>query len=251
MVRSYLNFANQPAKTPNKFTNTSRTGPLGTRNIPRPGAGLPRQSPKPEFGPNKASAPTPNRPTGFTSNPSGTGTDAGNRAARAMRSKTPTAQRAAGDASRAVSMIKSISKGPAATAAALAADDIRNRGVADGTLKGKSSFETRGAITPGTRVNEIGAKGGGKPSSGDPSTFPTGKTTPTPSPRPRSVTTEKPAPKPKQTGPITTAQAGEVGGPKSAVSTYKDKSDTKGLSVGRYKTLAQHRAAVAAQNNKK
>ena len=65
----------------------------------------------------------------------------------------------------------------------------------------------------------------------------------------RSVTTEKPKPKPS--GPITTAQAGDnVGTPKSAISTYRDKADTKGLSVGRYRTLAQHRAAVAAQKNK-
>jgi len=71
--------------------------------------------------------------------------------------------------------------------------------------------------------------------------------------QPRSVTTERPsAPRPKPSGPITTAQAGDnVGTPKSAVSTYRDKTDTKGLSVGRYKTLAQHRAAVAAQKNKK
>jgi len=66
--------------------------------------------------------------------------------------------------------------------------------------------------------------------------------------RQRSVTTERPKP----SGPITTAQAGDnVGTPKSAVSTYRDPTDTKGLSVGRYKTLAQHRAAVAAQKNKK
>jgi len=66
----------------------------------------------------------------------------------------------------------------------------------------------------------------------------------------RSVTTERPKPKPS--GPITTAQAGDnVGTPKSAISTYRDKADTKGLSVGRYRTLAQHRAAVAAQKNKK
>jgi len=187
VVRSYLNFANQPAKTPNKITNTSQTGgPLGTRNIPRPGNGLPRQAPKPEFGPNKTKATPPNRPTGFTSNPSGTGTDAGKRAASVMRSKTPTTQRVAGDVSRAVSLAKGISRSPAATAAALAADDIRNRGVADGTLKGKSSFETRGAITPGTRVNEIGANGGGKPSSGNPSTWPTG----------RAASASKPAPAP-------------------------------------------------------
>ena len=70
--------------------------------------------------------------------------------------------------------------------------------------------------------------------------------------QPRSVTTERPSdPRPKPSGPITTAQAGDnVGTPKSAVSTYRDKADTKGLSVGRYRTLAQHRAAVAAQKNK-
>jgi len=75
--------------------------------------------------------------------------------------------------------------------------------------------------------------------------------------QPRSVTTERPKPKP--TGPVTSAQAIASGskegqGPKSVVSTYRDKADTKGLSVGRYKTLAQHRAEVAksaAQNNKK
>jgi len=71
--------------------------------------------------------------------------------------------------------------------------------------------------------------------------------------QPRSVTTERPKPKP--TGPVTSAQAIARGstegqGPKSAVSTYRDKADTKGTSVGRYKTLAQHRAAVAAQKNK-
>jgi hypothetical protein len=69
----------------------------------------------------------------------------------------------------------------------------------------------------------------------------------------RSVTTERPKPKP--TGPVTSAQAIASGskegqGPKSAVSTYRDKADTKGTSVGRYRTLAQHRAAVAAQKNK-
>lgn len=68
---------------------------------------------------------------------------------------------------------------------------------------------------------------------------------------------EKPAPvetksKPKPTGPVTSAQAIASGskegqGPKSAVSTYRDKTDTKGLSVGRYKTLKQHRDAVAAK----
>ena len=67
--------------------------------------------------------------------------------------------------------------------------------------------------------------------------------------QPRSVTTERPKPKP--TGPVTSAQAIASGskegqGPNSAVSTYRDKEDKKGLSVGRYRTLAQHRAAVAA-----
>jgi hypothetical protein len=34
--------------------------------------------------------------------------------------------------------------------------------------------------------------------------------------------------------------------PASTASTYRDPSDTKGLSVGRYRTLEEHRAAVQA-----
>jgi hypothetical protein len=34
---------------------------------------------------------------------------------------------------------------------------------------------------------------------------------------------------------------------KAAAQSYRDKEDTKGLSVGRYRTLAEHRAAVAKQ----
>jgi hypothetical protein len=70
----------------------------------------------------------------------------------------------------------------------------------------------------------------------------------------RSVTTERPTVS-RSGAPITSAQAiargSTEGQGKSAVSTYRDKTDTKGLSVGRYKTLAQHRAAVEAQKNKK
>tara|TARA_Y100000004_G_C8702453_1_gene322270 strand:+ start:68 stop:535 length:468 start_codon:yes stop_codon:yes gene_type:complete len=56
--------------------------------------------------------------------------------------------------------------------------------------------------------------------------------------------------KPKPTGPVTSAQAIRSGskegsGPKSSISTYRDKKDTKGTSVGRYLTFAQHKAAVA------
>jgi hypothetical protein len=67
----------------------------------------------------------------------------------------------------------------------------------------------------------------------------------------RTTSSPSPAPKPKPTGPITSraAIAGgskEGSGPKSTASTYRDPSDKKGTSIGRYKTLAQHRAAVAA-----
>ncbi len=60
-------------------------------------------------------------------------------------------------------------------------------------------------------------------------------------PKPTAKPTPKPTPKPapKKTPPKTTPK-------KSAVSTYRDKKDTKGTSVGRYKTLKEHRAAVAA-----
>ena len=58
--------------------------------------------------------------------------------------------------------------------------------------------------------------------------------------------------RPKPTGPITSAQAIAMGSKegqpsKSSVSTYRDAADTKGLSVGRYRTLADHRKAVAAR----
>lgn len=57
----------------------------------------------------------------------------------------------------------------------------------------------------------------------------------------------------KPTGPITSAQAiqmgsGEGSGPKSDVSTYNPHGDV--TKVGRYKTLAQHRAAVAERKSK-
>ena len=68
----------------------------------------------------------------------------------------------------------------------------------------------------------------------------------TPSPSP------KPTPKAKPTGPITSRAAIAGGskegqGPKSAASTYTGANDK--TKVGRYKTLAQHRAAVAANKN--
>jgi len=73
----------------------------------------------------------------------------------------------------------------------------------------------------------------------------------TASPAPaQTASASAPAPKPKPTGPITSRAAIAGGskegqGPKSSVSTYRDPKDTKGTSIGRYKTLAQHRAAVA------
>ena len=66
----------------------------------------------------------------------------------------------------------------------------------------------------------------------------------------QTASASAPAPKPKPTGPITSRAAIAGGskegqGPKSKVSTYRDPKDTKGTSIGRYRTLAQHRAAVA------
>ncbi len=74
----------------------------------------------------------------------------------------------------------------------------------------------------------------------------------TPSPSPKPTPTPTPTPKAKPTGPITSRAAIAGGskegqGPKSAASTYTGANDK--TKVGRYKTLAQHRAAVAA--NKK
>ena len=72
-----------------------------------------------------------------------------------------------------------------------------------------------------------------------------------PAPASSSASAAPSAPaKPKPTGPITSRAAIAGGskegqGPKSSVSTYRDPKDTKGTSIGRYRTLAQHRAAVA------
>lgn len=54
----------------------------------------------------------------------------------------------------------------------------------------------------------------------------------------------RPAPakaKPKAAAPTKKAEA----------QSYRDKADTKGLSVGRYRTLAEHRAAVEAEKRRK
>ena len=58
---------------------------------------------------------------------------------------------------------------------------------------------------------------------------------------PPKPTAKKTQPKttPKKAPPKTTPK-------KSAVSTYRDKKDTKGLSIGRHKTLKEHQKAVDA-----
>lgn len=75
----------------------------------------------------------------------------------------------------------------------------------------------------------------------------------------RSVTTERPsAPRPRPSGPITSAQAIARGstegqGPKSPRATWVDpkaNATQRKTHIGRHLTLAQHRAAVAAQKNK-
>ena len=70
----------------------------------------------------------------------------------------------------------------------------------------------------------------------------------------KTTTTTKTTPTKERTGPITSKAAIAAGskegkGPKSAASTYRDPKDTKGTSIGRYKTLAQHRAAVASKKS--
>ena len=129
--------------------------------------------------------------------------------------------------------------GPAAERAKANREAQIQQRYGDAMSKTPSRFGKAGPDVPKTMANIPPAEA--KP--GSPSYVP-----PT-----RSVTTERPKPKP--TGPVTSAQAIASGskegqGPKSAVSTYRDKEDKKGLSVGRYKTLAQHRAAVAAQKAK-
>lgn len=116
-------------------------------------------------------------------------------------------------------------------------------------------------VVPGTRIKEIGQKSS-IPSEGDRKTWPIGKSETDKKPiKFKPIETKVKAEiksKPKPTGPITSAQAIAMGskegsGPKSAISTYRDVSDEKGTSIGRFKTLAQHRAEVArrkAENDK-
>jgi hypothetical protein len=142
--------------------------------------------------------------------------------------------------------------GPAAERAKANREAEIQRRYGDAMNKTPSRFGKAGPDVPKPATPEQGV--GTKPRVAEPYTPPRPTASKVePKVQPRSVTTERPpAPKPKPSGPITTAQAGDnVGTPKSAVSTYRDKEDTKGLSVGRYKTLAQHRAAVEAQKNKK
>ena len=68
-----------------------------------------------------------------------------------------------------------------------------------------------------------------------------------------TTTTTKTTPTKERTGPITSKAAIAAGskegkGPKSSASTYRDPKDTKGTSIGRYRTLAQHRAAVRKES---
>lgn len=70
-------------------------------------------------------------------------------------------------------------------------------------------------------------------------------TTPSRSSAPsRASTPSRPAPaKPKPPAPSPTKKA--------EAQSYKDKADTKGLSIGRYRTLAEHKAAVEAEKLRK
>lgn len=147
---------NNKSKVKPKFTTTQQTGGmLGTRDIKTPGNGLPRQAPKPEFGPNavkpKVKPPTPPlRPGGVSPVP-----QFGNPPALSRTTVPPAASSSTSLARPAVTSATSKGVGlfsrlkgvlapaarflsnPYVTAASIIGDDIMSRGVADGTLKGK------------------------------------------------------------------------------------------------------------------
>ena len=147
---------NNKSKVKPKFTTTQQTGGmLGTRDIKTPGNGLPRQAPKPEFGPNavkpKVKPPKPPlRPGGVSPVPQFGNPPALSRTTvpPAASSSTPLARPAVTSAtSKGVGLFSRL-KGalggafkflgnPYVTAASIIGDDIMSRGVADGTLKGK------------------------------------------------------------------------------------------------------------------
>jgi len=147
---------NNKSKVKPKFTTTQQTGGmLGTRDIKTPGNGLPRQAPKPEFGPNavkpKVTTPKPLlRPDGVAPKPQFGNPPALNRTAvsSAASSSTPLARPAVTSAtSKGVGLFSRLKgalgagarflSNPYVTAASIIGDDIMSRGVADGTLKGK------------------------------------------------------------------------------------------------------------------
>ena len=147
---------NNKSKVKPKFTTTQQTGGmLGTRDIKTPGNGLPRQAPKPEFGPNavkpKVKPPKPPlRPGGVSPVP-----QFGNPSALSRTTVPPAASSSTSLARPAVTSATSKGVGlfsrlkgvlapaarflsnPYVTAASIIGDDIMSRGVADGTLKGK------------------------------------------------------------------------------------------------------------------
>ena len=147
---------NNKSKVKPKFTTTQQMGGmLGTRDIKTPGNGLPRQAPKPEFGPNavkpKVKPPKPLlRPGGVAPKPQFGNPPALSRTTvpPAASSSTPLARPAVTSAtSKGVGLFSRL-KGalggafkflgnPYVTAASIIGDDIMSRGVADGTLKGK------------------------------------------------------------------------------------------------------------------
>lgn len=133
--------------------------------------------------------------------------------------------------------------------------------VVKGIQKREAQAKNSKNVAPGTRIKEIGQKSS-IPSEGDRKTWSTGKSETDKKPiESKPIETKVKAEiktKTKPTGPITSAQAIAMGskegsGPKSTISTYRDVSDKGGTSIGRFKTLAQHRAEVArrkAKNNK-
>jgi hypothetical protein len=133
-----------------------------------------------------------------------------------------------------------------------------SKGYRSSTGGGTSKADTIGGATPSVKprspvkakVSNISPKEGtgkGSPADKKPAGVKPAQVQPTTVTRP-VVRVSSPAPAPAPKAPAPKAEAPKPN--PNNKSTYRDAADTKGLSVGRYRTLAEHRAAVEKQNAK-
>lgn len=150
---------NNKSKVKPKMTTTQQSGGmLGTRTIKTPGNGLPRQAPKPEFGPGAVKPPTPAvkqplRPGGRTpvANFKVSNTPTPRTPVPSAPAVTSTASKGAGLFGRLKGLVGGASRflsNPYVTAATIIGDDIMNRGVADGTVTGQPGYKPDWRTSP-------------------------------------------------------------------------------------------------------